>query len=102
MNYDLAKQLKDVGFPQGGKGNWMLPPDKIVARSHDRVYEPTLEELIGACGDKFHSLVSVHKGAHKSWQACAETDGLVSGEGGTPTEAIAYLWLALNSNRHSL
>ena len=53
MNYDLAKQLRDAGFPQGGNGKWIGPPDKIVWRSGDRAYAPTLEELIAACGTEF-------------------------------------------------
>jgi hypothetical protein len=38
VNYDLAKELNDNGFPRGGKGTWITPPDKIVARAADRVY----------------------------------------------------------------
>jgi hypothetical protein len=26
MNYDLAKQLRDAGFPQGGNGKWIGRP----------------------------------------------------------------------------
>ena len=46
MNYELARRLKDAGFPQGGKGNWVLPPESIVVRHSDRVYVPSLEEII--------------------------------------------------------
>ena len=53
MHYDLAKQLRDAGFPQGGNGKWIGPPDKIVWRSGDRAYVPTREELIAACGTEF-------------------------------------------------
>ena len=56
MNYELAKQLSDAGFPQGGEGKWVLPPDIINARREDRVYVPTLSELIEACGSKFQAL----------------------------------------------
>jgi hypothetical protein len=49
MIYELAKQLKDAGFAQGGKGAWIVSPDNLVSRHEDRVYVPTLEELIEAC-----------------------------------------------------
>lgn len=45
MNYELAKQLKDAGFPQGRKGQI------IETNMGDRdtfVYAPALEELIDA------------------------------------------------------
>ena len=49
MDYDLAESLMDAGFPQIGKGSLIGPLDKLVWRSGDRVYAPTLEELIEAC-----------------------------------------------------
>jgi len=57
MNYELAKQLYDAGFPQQGFGRWVGNPDQVIWRAGDRVYVPTLEELIKACGDDFNSLV---------------------------------------------
>jgi hypothetical protein len=44
MKYELAKELEQAGFLQGGKGTWMYRTDAIVARSASRVYAPTLEE----------------------------------------------------------
>jgi hypothetical protein len=43
----------DAGFPQIGKGSLIGPPNKLVWRSGDRVYVPTLDELIEACGMNF-------------------------------------------------
>ena len=85
MDYELAKSLMDSGFPQIGKGRL----DKLVWRSDDRVYVPTLEELIEACGKNFGSLNRRHAG----WLAHASYDQSSFGE--TPVEAVARLWLAL-------
>ena len=52
MNYKLAKQLKDAGFPQGGEdrnGNWISPifyPGKSKKIDMKIVYVPLLEEVI--------------------------------------------------------
>jgi hypothetical protein len=51
VDYELAKSLMDAGFPQIGKGSSIGSPDKLVWRISDRVYVPTLEELIDACGE---------------------------------------------------
>jgi hypothetical protein len=48
VDYELAKSLMDAGFPQIGKGSSIGPLDKLVWRISDRVYVPTLEELIDA------------------------------------------------------
>ena len=48
VDYELAKSLMDAGFPQIGKGRLIGSPDKLVWRNSDRVYVPTLEELIDA------------------------------------------------------
>jgi hypothetical protein len=89
MNYELAKSLMDAGFPQTGKGNLIGSPNKLVWRSGDRVYVPTLEELIEACGENFGSLDKQQDG----WFAYANYDQ--SCFAGTPAEAVACLWLAL-------
>ena len=44
MDYELAKSLMDAEFPQIGKGSLIGSLDKLVWRSGDRVYVPTLEE----------------------------------------------------------
>ena len=88
MDYDLAESLMDAGFPQIGKGSLIGPMNKLVWRSGDRVYVPTLEELIEACGDGFESL---ERGMN-TW-FCNDT---FLYDGTTPVEAVARLWLALN------
>jgi hypothetical protein len=104
MIYELAKQLKDAGFVQGGKGAWIVSPDNLVSRHEDRVYVPTLEELIEACVH-FNAL---SKELPHSWIARANwitrpenLHYLEMGHGLTPTEAVARLWLALHKNTTS-
>jgi len=89
VDYELAKSLMDAGFPQIGKGRLIGSPNKLVWRSSDRVYAPTLEELIDACGENFGSLDKQNDG----WRASANYDQSCLAE--TPTEAVARLWLAL-------
>lgn len=83
MKYELAKKLKEAGFPQKSpnreKDEWLY-------------YEPTLSELIEACGVEFNSLVKF--GSY--WSASAN-DFELNGKGSTPEEAVANLWLVLNS-----
>lgn len=93
MLYDLAKQLFDAGFPQGGGGTWSVPPDKVVSRREDRVYVPSLEELIEALGPDFHSVLKLPY----EWKAFGINVGV--GRGESPIDAVARLWLAINSRQ---
>ena len=98
IDYTLANELKFAEFPQGGNGRWLVDPRQIVARGGDRAYVPTLEELIEACGENFAWLH--HSVKSKKWAAqdfiCVEGEGPHGGQGSTPIEAVARLWLALN------
>jgi hypothetical protein len=93
MKYELAKALMDAGFPQGGNGTWKSSPDAVVVRQADRVYAPTLEELIEACAGTFLSLEGPREG-HRYFRASSGNGKMLHGT--TPTEAVARLWLALN------
>ena len=98
IDYTLANELKDAGFPQGGNGRWLVDPGQIVARGGDRAYVPTLEELIEACGE---NLAWLHQSVKsKKWAAQVfiydDEEGPAGGQGSTPAEAVARLWLALN------
>jgi hypothetical protein len=89
LAYDLAKELDEAGFPQAGKGEWVGSSDHLVLRGADRVYVPTLSELIEACGPLFATL-----SRDENWKA---SNGLGMSESGeSPEEAVARLWLALN------
>ena len=72
MNYEVAKELYDDGFPQGGLGSWALPPDRLVSRRTDRVYVPTLSELVDACGDDFKCLRNIRR---EMWAAHGRIEG---------------------------
>lgn len=103
MNYELAKELKDAGFPQkefdfhnGITGEW---PGDI--RPADFPYNPTLEELIEACGDDI--FLGVAGSCPPTVFFAKKDDGdSVNGRyqvGATYKEAVARLWLALNKNK---
>ena len=101
MNYELAKQLKDAGFPQEGKGETIGVSGGLIEHSGD-VYLPTLSELIEACGEEFYSLLrsatsdgeKMDKGL-SLWHAIIYQEKSV-GTGETPEEAVARLYIALN------
>jgi hypothetical protein len=107
MNYELAKQLKDAGFPQTfPDGRWYYDNLKELCQScedHGDVHTdqthgivPTLEELIEACGEEFGSVsLIVDDSSVKRWE-CQKWDGSDEYECSTPLEAVARLWLALN------
>jgi hypothetical protein len=106
ISYELAKQLKDAGFPQAGHGGFAtISPTReenmrvLVGEEpqRDRAYIPTLEELIQACGDKFWSLER-DLDPDEIWGAypANEIGDGPPAFGSTPTEAVARLWLALN------
>ena len=110
MDYALAKELEDAGFPQPGRGSdydgimlhtpnckgWDGPSDCTY---ETRAYAPTLYELIEACGKKFMSLRKVwnENGEICNWIAEAD-DGPnpTATIGTTLEEAVARLWLQLN------
>lgn len=108
ITYDLAKRLKNAGFPH----NWCLHTgvdgekgDICIDHKGD---VPTLSELIEACGDKFVNLT--HFGAleqvmpinekynHTKWQAHGwkEAPNKFWVQGSNPEEAVALLYLELN------
>lgn len=85
MNYDLAKKLKDAGFPQTADAT---DGDTVI----DDVYFPRLSELIEACGDKFGSLQRNTDG----WYCFNYSREIMSHYGSTTEESVANLWLELN------
>ncbi len=91
MPYELAKQLKDAGFPTA-KCTCVLMHDEngCITGWH----EPNLSELIEACGDKFKSITRYGKDCWDADSEGADPDWSTDGE--TPETAIANLWLELN------
>lgn len=108
MKYELAKELKDNGFPQNS--SFSFRDCSKYGRSIEIQFSdeatgeylcdlPELSELIEACGEELEYL----KKHINAWEA----KGLKTFEdhipdkhfrtlGETPSEAVAHLWLALN------
>ena len=99
IDYKLAKELKEAGFPQEGEGKTLYWKSAAVGFStciscSSNVYAPTLSELIEACGEfnwKFN-LSGNFEDNH--WHAHSKIP--YGGTGKTPEVAVAKLWLALN------
>lgn len=108
MEYRLAKQLKEAGFPQKGDKDysvfWVPPSGTLFLDSHekapdDAVYLPNLSELINLCGEDIESLTQEHSQAGNEWVASswnAVGGHIKFGRGSTPEIAVAKLWLSLN------
>lgn len=122
LPYELAKELKDAGFPQDGKNCQTLQSERgelcgrqytnyeEAREKHDKecgdwdckktiqntdVYDPTLSELIEACGDGFERLDRMRDEAWGVIGYTSEHDELTDIQK-TPKEAVARLWLARN------
>ena len=125
MNYELAKKLKDAGWPQsieGMKCVWGIDPDGKIAgvngekgamMSDGFLRLPNLSELIEACGNGIFNLLRQSQFHQQEtgfkWKATfadvSKMEGLsvseaerimVDGLGSTPEEAVVNLWLLLN------
>ena len=126
MNYKLAKQLEKAGFrvkspvfPQvADKQGYTDTGDEILRDYYDyhkeswnyegeHYFIPTLSELIEACGDEFQLTKwdchnKIEKKVDYKWIASTEIyyddRGYQSdiGEGKTPEEAVAKLYIELN------
>jgi len=101
MNYELAKELKDLDFWSEHSARTSEYPDK------DGFVPPDLPELIEACGEGFCCLLRCSKeGYPESYEKYFGADDVMYGDkfglstmeyvGSTPEEAVARLWLALN------
>lgn len=108
LSYEKCCELRDAGFPQRYHYDWQgisdFPSDMILDPKHpekfgDRVSQPTLTELIEACGLPFD--LSCRNNAEK-WYAFNIANNPL-GKGGTiresPEEAVANLWLGINKKQ---
>ena len=94
MDNDLAKELKQAGFPQTLHYNARGVADYLETDANGRTHivsVPTLEELIEACGVAFHSVERVSYAPF-----LARGRQIMQATGQTPTEAVARLWLTLH------
>jgi hypothetical protein len=117
MTYELAKKLKDAGFPRKKVGLMdvvflneersmpIATPEEIeyfFNHRTDFVFIPKLSELIEACGEEF--MLTNEGGVWEAWQG-SESNVVRMGEAGakhrcegsSPEEAVANLWLAIKS-----
>lgn len=95
-NYELAKQLRDAGFPFKDQRCQECIENHL---SCDVSALPPLPELIEACGDNLRMLLNVpHVDRQKhEWEAFGnDVEGVF---GSTPEEAVAKLWLELNNKK---
>lgn len=105
MNYELAKELKDAGYPQD-KGDYLCKcgePTLVTNGQFGRCtcgsiyYNPTLSELIDACGEGEMTLQRIGV----KWDAMLfrGSNSYSSGDDtyGTPEDAVARLWLSLHN-----
>ena len=108
MDYTLAKQLKDAGFPfqaaSKEDANDSKRRNQIFRYGQDNYGRagswliPTLSELIESCGE--HSQFKVQwKKAFRNWRAGAYDEGAVYADGSTSEEAVARLWLTLQAKK---
>ena len=109
MTYELAKQLKEAGFPQNmeskfGKNrghNWQTfngceESEFSYPGFEEGPAAPTLSELIGALPK--NQPIQLY-GQEGTWSATTgNLSGLVEVKGKTPSEAVANLWLALQKH----
>ena len=112
MKQKLAKQLKEAGFTQrkwkyafyyvkglknkAGEDMIVLYCDLYNFKG-EKVYFPTLSELIEACGED--NKPTIRPWNIFEWQASVPHKTLrkiTQGVGKTPEEAVANLWLELN------
>lgn len=99
MTYELAKELKDAGFPKSE--SWIDNGSSFWIDNGELCWEvPTLSELIEACGDGFVILERYSSAEYGCMEPIQVYDGGNPLEeithGKTPEEAVARLWLALN------
>lgn len=92
MNYELAKQLKEVGFPQ-------VQPNCSHTDFNDCT-NPTLSELIRACGDDFLLLERDEIDDKTVWFVYERFDRENwKIRGNTPEDAVAKFWLEYKAPR---
>lgn len=98
MKIETLIKLKEAGFRMRPIG--ALEPHPIVRFGFgDEYVQPTLEELIDACGDRFQELCAKTEYTPAPWTAYSRFENRVVGEGETPSEAVADLYLLLNKKK---
>ena len=106
MNYELAKKLKEAGWPQkqgepysyvladGSRVFWVDTLSDDDERYVSKCYIPTLEELIDACDKRLWALFNEDDG----WYTRKDNPNGMDFKGSTPIEAVANLYLSPTTN----
>jgi len=96
MEYELAKKLKDAGFPQVG-GRVCIHGIQY-GHCDDEFCIPTLSELINACGDKIKRIErsSDYYGKNLTSWFIWSTEPVSASWELSLEEALAKLWIELN------
>src|SRR3990167_4689891 len=118
MNYELAKQLKDAGFPQNTQWAFVINPHdrekvkremtmeiskendsyaNLLKANYEVVSIPSLSELIEACGEKLVKIWKQQDGYNNFTQGwcVGYSDYGVYVKNKTVIEAVANFWLEL-------
>ena len=104
MTYELAKQLKDAGFPQvEGQTLWYREEDEAVLTGYiedsklsEYIHIPDLSELLEACHTRELTIEQKWVDEKKSPQWFASYWVYIIGPYDTLEETLAYLWLRIN------
>ena len=105
---ELARELKEKGYPQEGTLDKFIGGETSV---FDRAYAPTTDDLLEQLGDEFYSLkrelkthsdTSRGRGGYAGQMVTEETIWYASSanhiyikHGNSPVEALTRLWIAL-------
>jgi hypothetical protein len=108
MKYELAKQLKDAGFPQMCGVQWgmqRVPALREISAIDPSLSVPSIDELMQECGEPIQIImikannIYPEKNEPKTFllYEAKKLDGSnKSGTGFSAQEAVATLWLELN------
>lgn len=100
MTYELAKELKDAGFPNSEA--WEDVRGQTCIKDAHGFYQsvPDLCELIEACTKEPSAFILYIRGDTQKWYASSSMGKSSADdvEGSTPEEAVAKLWIALNTH----
>lgn len=105
MTYELAKELRDAGFPQKlPSGSFTIYGGQIkdTKTNENAIYVPTLSELIEACGEgefMLHQTRTLNNPDRTPFWIASMPEHDRKASGSTPEEAVARLWLALNKKQ---
>ncbi len=102
LNYEDCKELKDAGFPMKKLKDYDMTQCPFIwghfkADDGESYIQPSLSELIEACGERFGGLVRHYD---NTWSATEylqfSTGSIQITHGSSQEKAVKNLWIALN------